>query len=89
MYNAGLRAGHYALINRGNILMHSQIISVIINVILNYVLINAIGILGAAIATSITQGVSLLVSNLFFGEEGQEVFKWQIMGLNPLKIVNK
>lgn len=89
MYNAGLRAGHYTLINRGNILMYSQIISVILNVILNYVLIKNVGIFGAAIATGITQGISLLISNLFFGEDGREVFKWQIKGLNPLYVLNK
>lgn len=87
MYNAGLRAGHYTLINRGNILMYSQIISVILNVILNYMLIKTIGVFGAAIATGITQGISLLVSNLFFGKTGREVFKWQIKGLNPLYII--
>lgn len=89
MYNAGLRAGHYTLINRGNVVMYSQIISVVLNVILNYVLIKTVGIYGAAIATGITQGVSLFVSNLFFGETGREVFKWQVKGLNPLYILSK
>ena len=86
MYNAGLRAGHYTLINRGNVLMYSQIISVVLNVMLNYVLIKTVGIYGAAIATGITQGVSLFISNIFFGETGREVFKWQVKGLNPLHI---
>lgn len=89
MYNAGLRAGHYTLIDRGNVLMYSQIISVVLNVILNYVLIKTVGIYGAAIATGVTQGVSLMVSNLFFGDTGREVFKWQIKGLNPLYILSK
>lgn len=87
MYNAGLRAGHYTLINRGNVLMYSQIISVVLNVILNYVLIRTVGVYGAAIATGITQGVSLLISNLFFGETGREVFCWQVKGLIPLYIL--
>ena len=89
MYNAGLRAGHYTLINRGNVLMYSQIISVVLNVILNYVLIKTVGIYGAAIATGITQCVSLFVSNLFFGETGRDVFKWQLKGLNPVHIFRK
>lgn len=89
MYNAALRAGHFTLINRGNILMYSQIVSVILNIVLNYVLINAIGIYGAAIATSITQGISLLVSNLFFGKDGKEVFIWQIKALNPIYIFKR
>ena len=88
MYNAGLRAGHYTLINRGSILMYSQFFSVIMNIILNYILIKMIGIYGAAIATGVTQGVSLLVSNLFFGKDGREVFVWQVKGLNPLYIFN-
>ncbi len=87
MYNAGLRAGHYTLIKRGNILMYSQIASVVINIVLNYLLIKRIGLAGAAIATGVTQGLSLLVSNLFFGKEGREVFIWQIKGLNPLRIL--
>ena len=86
MYNAGLRAGHFTVINRGNILMYSQIASVVANVILNYVLINVVGVYGAAIATGITQGVSLLFSNLFFGKDGKEVFLWQVKGLNPVNI---
>lgn len=89
MYNAGLRAGHYTLIGRGSVLMYSQIISVILNIILNYALIKNIGMLGAAIATVITQGVSLLVSNIFFGKNGREVFVWQIKGLNPFYIFKK
>lgn len=89
MYNAGLRAGHFTLINRGYVLMYSQIISVILNVGLNYLLIKTIGVYGAAIATVITQGTSLWVSNLFFGDAGKEVFKWQLKGLNPLYIFKK
>ncbi len=86
MYNATLRAGHYTLINKGSILMYSQVISVVVNVILNYLLIQHIGIYGAALATVITQGISLLLSNLCFGKIGIEVFKWQIKGVNPIRI---
>ena len=89
MYNAGLRAGHYTLIYRGNVLMYSQLISVVLNLILNYVLIKTIGIYGAALATGITQGVSLFLSNLFFGKAGKEVFMWQVKAINPLKIRGK
>lgn len=89
MYNAGLRAGHYTLINRGTILMYTQIISVVINVILNYFLIHIIGVFGAALATCITQFVSLMISNLFFGQDGLEVFAWQLKGFNPVYILKK
>lgn len=83
MYNAVLRAGHFTLINRGNILMFSQIISVILNIILNYFGIKIMGMYGAAMATVITQGVSLLLCNLLFGKDGREVFLWQIKAINP------
>ncbi len=89
MYNAGLRAGHFTLINRGNVLMFSQVISVVLNLILNYFLIMKMGLYGAAIATGVTQGVSLMLSNLFFGETGREVFNWQLKGFNPIYIFKK
>jgi Na+-translocating ferredoxin:NAD+ oxidoreductase RnfA subunit len=86
-YNAGLRAGHLTLINRGTILAYAQAASVVINIILNIVLIKNYGIYGAAAATAITQFLSLTVSNLFFKKDGREVFKWQIMALNPLEML--
>ena len=88
MFNAGLRAGHYTLINRGDILMYSQMISVVLNILLNFILIKEIGVYGAAIATVITQGISLMISNLFFGMDGMEVFKWQLKGMNPIYVFN-
>lgn len=87
MFNAGLRAGHFTMINKGSILMWSQIISVVVNICLNYVGIKLFGIYGAAFATAITQWISLFISNLFFGKEGREVFMWQLKALNPLKVI--
>ncbi|MCD7771223.1 MAG: flippase [Oscillospiraceae bacterium] len=84
MYNAALRAGHFTLINRGKILTYSQIVSVIANIILNYVGITMFGMYGAAIATVLTQAISLFFSNLFFGKDGREVFWWQVKALNPM-----
>lgn len=66
--------------------MYSQIICVILNIFLNYILIDLFGIYGAAYATVVTQGISLLLSNLFFEKEGRTVFFWQIKALNPIKI---
>lgn len=83
MYNAALRAGHLTLINKGSILMYSQIIGVTINVLTTYICINKFGIYGAALATVLTQAISLLFSNLFFGKTGSELFIWQIKALNP------
>lgn len=86
VYNAFLRAGHFTLVNKGSILMKSQIICVIVNIVMNFIFIRSIGMYGAAIATVITQGISLMVSNIFFDNEGREVLKWQLMALNPIKI---
>ena len=55
----------------------------------NFILIRHIGLYGAAIATGITQFISLMISNLFFGETGREVFKWQLKGLNPLAVISR
>ena len=30
-----------------------------------------------------------MISNLFFGQEGRDVFKWQIKALNPVNIFIK
>lgn len=87
VYNSALRAGHYTLINRGEMLMYSQIISVIANVVMNVIGIHLWGMYGAALATIITQAVSLFFSNLLFGEQGKEVFRWQLRALNPMRIV--
>ena len=55
----------------------------ILNIILNYFGIKIMGMYGAAMATVITQGVSLLLCNLLFGKDGREVFLWQIKAINP------
>ncbi len=89
MYNAALRAGHLTLIGRGRILVYAQVFSMVLNVILNYFCITYMGIVGAAVATAVTQGLSLFVSNLFFGKEGREIFIWQLVAFNPLRIFKK
>ncbi|WP_455615313.1 flippase [Eisenbergiella sp.] len=86
MYNAALRAGHFTLIGRGTILTYSQLISVVVNVILNYYGIKTWGMYGAAIATAVTQCLSLMFSNLLFKKDGYEVFWWQVKAFNPLYI---
>ena len=86
MYNATLRAGHYALSGRGDILLRVQLPCVVLNVILNWFGIKAWGMYGAAAATVFTQGVSLFFSNLFVGPDGREVFMWQLRALNPVNI---
>lgn len=87
-YNAILRSSHFTLIKKGNILMITQLITVIINIILNYLFISVWGMNGAALATVISQGLSLFLSNLFF-EEAKFVFKCQLKAFNPLNILYK
>lgn len=87
IYNAALRAGHFTLINKGSVLMWSQLFSVIANIVLNYFGIMLCGMYGAAIATVFTQALSLMFSNLLFGKDGRQVFKWQIKALNPVYIL--
>lgn len=84
-YNAALRAGHLTLVNKGEILTWTQLVSTLINIILNFYLINGYGMYGAALATVITQGMSLLFLNVFFAE-GRKVLKWQLKAINPVYI---
>ncbi|MCD8096459.1 MAG: oligosaccharide flippase family protein [Lachnospiraceae bacterium] len=86
MYNAALRAGHFTVIGKGKLLTYSQAVSVVVNIVLNLVGIRLWGMYGAALATVITQAVSLWFFNLFF-EEGREVFRWQLKALDPLHII--
>ena len=85
MYNAILRSSHFTITKGTRVMMISQIFAVFTNIILNYLLIPIIGIYGAALATGITQFISLFFSNIFFNE-GKEVFLLQLKGLNPLYI---
>lgn len=85
MYNATLRSSHFTLTKCANVLMVSQIIAVFVNVMLNYLMIPKIGVYGAAVATVITQFISLFLSNIFL-KDGKEIFWIQLKGLNPMYI---
>lgn len=85
-YNAVIRSSHFTLKRKTHVMMISQIIAVVMNIVLNYILIPINGIQGAAIATVFTQFMSLFFLNLFF-EDGREVFWLQVKGLNPLNIM--
>ncbi len=82
-YNAILRSGHFTLTGNGSILMITQIVTVVLNIILNWSLIPIWGMNGAAIATAVSQFVSLFISNFFF-KDARFVLKAQIKGFNPL-----
>jgi O-antigen/teichoic acid export membrane protein len=87
-YNAVLRSSHFTLIGKGQILMQTQLITVIVNVILNYSLIKMMGMNGAAAATVIAQILSLFISNLFY-KDARFVFKAQVKAFNPWYIFKK
>lgn len=85
--NAFLRSTHITLIKNTRIILMSELIAMIFNVILNYVLIGKIGVKGAAIATSITQMISLWGVDLF-SSEGRKILKYQISGFNIKNLFN-
>lgn len=85
-YNSAFRSCHYAMTNMGKIVVISQLVSVIINICMNYFGIKYIGLLGAAWATVVTQFVSLIIINCFF-EEGRKLLLWQLSSLNPIRMV--
>jgi O-antigen/teichoic acid export membrane protein len=88
IYNAVLRSSHFTITGYTKVLMVSQIIAVFINILLNYLLIPEFGIIGAAIATAVTQFLSLFVSNLFC-KDSKNIFWIQLKGINPLNIIRK
>lgn len=76
-----LRSTHLTLKKRGKILLYTQLISLIINLILNIYLIPILGIKGAAFATLIAQFWGLLISNIFFNDL-RFYLKLQLKSLN-------
>lgn len=85
-YNGMLRAGHITLVNQGRILTISNIITMILNLGLNYVLITSLGMKGAAIATVIVKFVCIEGSNVFF-VEGRKLLIWQLKAFNPIYMI--
>lgn len=86
MYNAILRSSHFTLTKKTYVMLISQIIAVLINISLNYLLIPTMGVRGAALATVITQLLSLLLLDALF-KDGKEVFYLQLKGVSPIYLV--
>lgn len=82
MYNSALRSSHITIIKKGYIILNSQIVSLILNIILNYYLIPLYGLQGAAFSTFITITISLLISNYFFTHT-KSIFWVQIKAFYP------
>lgn len=70
--NVFLRSSHLTLTNMTNLILKSEVLAAFSNIILNYILIKKYGIYGAAIATSITQIISLWVVDSF-SKEGRKL----------------
>ena len=66
MFTCVLRAGHINIVNANWVLMITTFSSAVLNIGLNYIFIRNIGVVGAALASVITQIISLIVLDLFF-----------------------
>jgi len=88
IYNAVLRSSHFTIVNYTKVLMISQIVAVFINILLNYFLILEFEIIGAAIATVVTQFLSLFLSNLFY-KGSKNIFWIQLRGFNLFSFFQK
>lgn len=75
------RSNFYIIKEKNLVLMFSSIVSMIVNIFLNYILIRQIGLIGAPIATTI----SLLISNILFdllSKNGRKLLIAEIRGMN-------
>jgi O-antigen/teichoic acid export membrane protein len=68
MFNACLRSSYITISGNQRIILYTTLFSSIVNIILNYLLINIYGVAGAAYATVSTQILSLFLLNIVFLE---------------------
>ena len=68
MFNAFLRSSYLTISGNQKIILYTTIFSAILNIILNYFMINIFGVQGAVYATVSTQILSLFVLNIAFIE---------------------
>ena len=61
LYNAAFRSSYLTIINKGKVLMISQLISVFVNIVLNIYLITKLNMIGAALATVIMPNSPCLI----------------------------
>lgn len=77
--NVFLRSSHLTLANMSALILKSEVLTTILNVCLNYILIKKYGIYGAAIATSLTQVISLWLIDCFY-KEGRKLLIYHVKG---------
>ncbi|MDD3083397.1 MAG: flippase [Candidatus ainarchaeum sp.] len=70
------------------ITLYASIMGAIVNVVLNFILINLFGINGAAIATVFSSFFVAYIANLFF-KETRFLFKMQLKSFNFLRVVRE
>ena len=68
MFNAFLRSSYLTISGNQKIMLYTTIFSAILNIILNYFMINIYGVQGAVYATVSTQILSLFILNIAFIE---------------------
>ena len=77
--NVFLRSSHIVLVNKSKVLLKSELIAMMSNLMLNYFLIKKYGVYGAATATTITQFISLWIIDLF-STDGRKLLKKHLSG---------
>lgn len=83
--NGAFQSSHMTLKEITKKIFYKMLLGLFINMILNYFLIRKYGILGAALATSITQIITLLVADFFIKEYREQAFI-QLKSFNSLYI---
>ncbi len=66
VYNGMLRSSYLSVSHNEKLILTTSLFSAALNIVLNYFLIRAYGIVGSAIATLVTHFVALFLSNYFF-----------------------
>lgn len=80
MFNACLRSSYLTISSNQKIIMYTSLISVVINIALNYILIKTMGVTGAALSIAITYLFALLLLNIFF-DRTKRIFTIQLKSL--------
>jgi len=80
LFNGFIRSNYITIINSQKLILYTTITSALLNIILNFIFIKVYGVLGAAIATVLTQFVSLIFLNLF-SKSLRKIFQYQVQSL--------
>ncbi|NLR92658.1 oligosaccharide flippase family protein [Flammeovirga agarivorans] len=81
-----LQTSYLTIYEKTKYLLYKNVIGMIINIILNFILIKNIGIYGAAIATGVTQFATYYVLNFFY-EDTRILNKWVLQSFQIWKLV--